>query len=428
LGRIRDLREVICPPYDIISPDEQEALLAGSPHNVVRLELGERVDTDTDEDNRYTRTAALLKGWIDEGVLTREVTPALYITQHCFSLRGAEHRRWGLVAGVGIQDWSEGGILPHEAILKKPAADRLSLLRACRVNLSAVIGMLRCEGGELVSLLADLVQDREPLIVTEPGGIVNKLWVVQDQQGIAGVGALCRDKLLYILDGHHRYHTALTYSKELRDARPAALGGAASLVMMNLVDSGDPGLILLPTHRLVRVDKDGLKGLRDRFHDAFGLERIPRGDRTLASAVDNWRDVVRVGAEDSWRMGVYGLSGKDLDLIAVERTGSLMDRMPKDRSEAWKRLDVSLLHSEVLGGLLGGDGSEADQGDIEYARDAEEAVSLVDAGEFQLAFLLNPIPVASLMAVAEAGDRMPQKSTYLYPKPPTGLVMNPLWD
>lgn len=427
LDRIGDLGDVICPPYDVISSEEQQLYLRRSPYNVVQLELGEDLASDTASDNRYTRAAALLRGWVEEGVLVQEETPAFYITEHRFTYRGATQSRWGLIAAVGVQDWSEGNIRPHEAILKAPTADRLNLLRICQVNLSPVVSILRCEETELASFLSRLVSGVVPLTVAGLRGVTNSMWILRDQQSIVELRELCESKLLYIMDGHHRYQTALTYSRELRAAQPdRGERQPADFVMMNLIDSSDPGFIVLPTHRLARVAGESLGELREALCGSFSMERIPRSGSTLEQTVDVWIRAVGEGSGEGFVMGVYGLCDDDLYLLSARRDSSLMDGMGGQHSEAWRELDVSLLHSVILERMLKVDASAAEEC-LKYTRDPVEAVERVDAGEFQLAFLLNPISVSSVMAVADASDRMPQKSTYLYPKPPTGLVMNPLW-
>lgn len=427
LDRIGDLGDVICPPYDVISSEDQQLYLRRSPYNVVRLELGEDLASDTASNNKYTRAAALLQGWVGEGVLVQEESPAFYITEHRFPYRGVAQSRWGLIAAVGIQDWSEGNIRAHEAILKAPTTDRLRLLRTCRVNLSPVVSILHCEGGELASLLSQLVSGMIPLSVAELRGDTDKMWVLRDQQNIMKLRELCEDKLLYIIDGHHRYQTALVYSGEQRDAGShVGERQTTDFVMMNLIDSTDPGLVVLPTHRLVRVAGESLGELRETLCGPFSLERMPRSGATLEQSVDMWLRAMEERGTEGFVMGMYGPCNEEAYLLSARKGSSLMDEVGGQHSEAWRELEVSLLHSVILERMLKLDASAAEEC-VQYTRDAVEAVERVDAGEFQLAFLLNQIPVSSVMAVADASDRMPQKSTYLYPKPPTGLVMNPLW-
>lgn len=427
LDRIGDLGDVICPPYDVISSEDQQLYLRRSPYNVVRLELGEDLASDTASSNRYTRAAMLLQGWVGEGILVQEESPAFYITEHRFTHRGATLSRWGLIAAVGVQDWSEGGIRPHEAILKAPAADRLKLLQTCQVNLSPVVSILRCEGKELASLLSQFVDGVVPLTTAELMGVTSSMWGLRDQQSIMKLRELCESKLLYIMDGHHRYQTALTYSGELRDAQPGQGGRRpADFVMMNLIDSGDPGVIVLPTHRLARIAGASLDELRKTLCGSFSVERMPRSGATLEQSVDMWIRAMEERCNEGFVIGMYGLCDEDAYLLSVRKDSSLMDGVGGQHSEAWRELDISLLHTVILERMLKLDASAMEEC-LEYTRDAVEAVEQVDAGEFQLAFLLNQIPISSVMAVADAGDRMPQKSTYLYPKPPTGLVMNPLW-
>jgi uncharacterized protein (DUF1015 family) len=423
LSRVGDLGDVVCPPYDIISAEEQQRYLRRSRYNVIRLELGQELPSDTEHSDKYTRSAELLRGWVGEEVLLREESPAFYITEHRFAYRGKVQSRWGLTAAVGIQEWGTRNVRPHEAILKEPARDRLNLLRTCRVNFSPVVGMLHFEGAELASLLPQIVGGQSPLSVTDAGSVADNMWILRDQEGIRKLRALCEGTILYILDGHHRYQTALTYKEEQRDSSETA-----NYVMINLVDSGDPGLKMLSTHRMVKVAKDSLGRLAEALQGLLKLERLPRSGGTMEETVEVWMRAMEERAGEGWVVGAYGLYGGDLCLLSAPRKASLMNMMGDEHSEAWKRLDVSLLHAVILEKVMGIDKCAVEGGFLEYTRDPLEAIGRVDSGEFQLAFLLKAIPTSAVMAVADAGDRMPQKSTYLYPKPRTGLVMNPLWD
>jgi uncharacterized protein (DUF1015 family) len=426
--RIGDLSAVISPPYDVISPEEKHLYYHKSPYNVVRLEIGGERPADSAQYNRYIRAADTLKAWLEEDILFLEDIPAVYISEHYFVHQGVERRRWGLTARVRLEDWGNHRIRPHESTLSDQILDRLNLLRSCNVNLSPISGMLRHEQGGLLSLLPKLTLNEPNLSVVDHYGVTHQMWIVTDEKSIAEISSLCTNQALYIIDGHHRYQTALTYQKEQQAIHHHYTGNEAfNFVMMTLVDAEDPGLLMLPTHRLVRlIETQYLAGMKEQLRDLFHLEDLNSAASSVAETLDFWLGILKERGKEGITIGLYGLDPQRLCLLAPREKEVLQGMMPVMHSHPWIDLDVSLLHGVILPRILGIDTPEKERGGLEYTRDGLEAIYRVDSGEYQLAFLLNPIPVSSILAVADAGDRLPQKSTYFYPKPPTGLVMYPL--
>jgi uncharacterized protein (DUF1015 family) len=291
----------------------------------------------------------------------------------------------------------------------------------------------------------------DPILSVEDNyGVIHNMWIVSDEGDIAEVRRFCADKTLYIADGHHRYETALIYQKEQHDACPSPTESETfNFVMMTLMGCGDPGLLTLPTHRLVRLPLTcNVKELEEKLNALFYLEELPQCGPSLPSAKTGGGDsiippVCTSGADSaqtlaSWlntlnkkdggAIGLYGLRGKRLCSLVPRDRKALRDMMPSTHSPAWKGLDVSILHHVILGKMMGISGPKREREFLNYTIDELEAISQVDSGNYQLAFLLNPIPIPSVLEVADAGDRMPRKSTYFYPKLPTGLVMNPVGD
>lgn len=430
LEKVGDLSQIIAPPYDIISPKEQQLYCHKSPYNVIRLELGEVYPSDSAENNRYTRAATTLKDWLKQGILIRGENPAFYIFNHRFSYQGVTQNRWELAASVRLAQWSSGRIRPHEIILPKPAVDRLNLLRSCHVNLSPVLAMLPSEGEGLVSLLPYLVQNETVLEVTDQYGVTHNMWIIDDELRIDKIAALCNDRVLYIADGHHRYETALRYQAEQQLRQPHYTGEERfNFVMINIMDAADPGILMLPTHRLVRLPVVMTPTeLTSRLEELFHIQELPRNGSSQEEILRNWLDVLHHQGDKAIALGLYGLDKGCLHLLLPRKMLTLREMLPVEHSEPWRELDVSVLHEIILKGIIGIDSPSREEDSLDYTRDALEAVSRVDSGEYQLAFLINPMPVSSVMAIADAGDRMPQKSTHFYPKPPTGLVMHPVWD
>ncbi len=428
--RVADISSVISPPYDIISPEEQRFLHEQSPYNVVRLELGEDHALDSLEENRYTRAAATLNRWLEENVLVRQPVPAFNVFEHRFTHRGVEKRRWGLNASVRLGDQRGSGARPHEVILESRIQDRLNLLRSCGVNLSPILGMVRHEPGGLLSLLTQVASGEPDLAAVDHEGVVHNMWVVTDSQSIAEISAWFADKAIYIADGHHRYETALAYQGERQAAASRCTGQEAfNFVMMTLTDVADPGLVALPAHRLVRLARPGRLGeLREELGGLFDLEYHEAAGSTWTERLKVWLRILEERARKRVAMGVYGLDAGRLCLLMPRELQRLDAMMPEDRSQDWKNLDVSILHCVILRQMIGVATPQKEDDHLKYTHDEEEAIARVESGEYHLAFLMNPVPISSVLAVADAGDRMPPKSTYFYPKLPTGLVMYPLWD
>jgi len=429
--RIRDVSSVICPPYDVISPPEQRSCHHRSPYNIIRVELGEDYPSDSPQSNRYTRAADTLRNWLEEGVLLRERVPAFYVFQHRFIYQSYLRSRWGLVARVRLPDQSAAGARLHETTLESRVKDRLNLLRSCRVNVSPILGIVR-QGQRkqgLASLLREVVGEEADLGAVDHQGLIHHMWVITDPTSIAKITAFCADKDIYIADGHHRYETAQAYQREQQALLGCSTGDEPfNFVMMTIADAGDPGVLTLPTHRLLRGARaKKLTDLREKLDSFFDQEYLEPYGTTLAQTAEGWLDTLAERGSKGTAIGVYGLDGKRLRLLMPRDMAKLDEILPRERSQEWRNLDVALLHCIVLRRIMGVDTPQKEEQRLAYTESALEAISRVNSGEYQWAFLMNPIPVSSVLAVADAGDRMPPKSTYFYPKLPTGLVMYPLW-
>lgn len=419
--RAGELADLIAPPFDVISPEQQAALHRRSPHNVVRLELGEQRDTDTPQDNRYTRAAACLRQWLQSGVLLRDEAPCFYLYDQEFTHQGRRRRRRTLLGCVRLEEWEAGVVRPHEHTMARPKKDRLELLRHTRVNVSPLFCLYRDPRGQVASILEQARQE-PPLLQAEDADQRHTLYALSGAAAIESIGQQLGGATLYIADGHHRYETALAYRDERRAQAPTWSGHEPeNFVLMALTPADDSGLLLLPVHRLLRpatIPHD----LLSRLARSFRIEDItPRGDRTAALAELLARmEAARPGPA----FGALGLEKDRLHLLTLEDTQAVHALMPAQCSPAWRSLDVSVLHHAVLGAALGivpqGPEHEAS---LVYTEDAAEALRQVETGRYPLAFLLNPTPIEQVLAVADAGERMPQKSTFFHPKLPAGLVM-----
>jgi uncharacterized protein (DUF1015 family) len=438
-ARETDLAAVVTPPYDVISSEAQERYYARDPRNIIRLELG-RVERGDDELNsRYTRAALTFAEWRLSGVL-RQDAPALYLYEQRFSVPGSggERRRHGLFARVRVEPWEAGVVLPHERTLPKPKSDRLSLTRATAATLSPIMALYDDPNGELAAALTKAARRKPEVAFTDEAGEEHRLWPLRDHAFTARVADFFRDRQLYIADGHHRYETALAYREELRETRrELAPGDAANFTLMSLSALEDPGLVVLPTHRIVRdVALERLTLLPGELAGYF--EMTPLGGPGGLAALDVTEALAALTAagEGDRRVAFVMLTPGGATLLRQTAGGvAAMGSLDAARGEhigvsaSWRGLDVATLHELVLARGLGVSEEAVRAGEsVSYTRDASAAIEAVRSGaNGQIAFLLNPTPPSAIRDVARAGDRMPQKSTYFYPKLITGLLINPIW-
>jgi uncharacterized protein (DUF1015 family) len=412
-ARSGPLERVVAPPYDLIDQVRQAELYARSSYNVVRLELNRDADP-------YASAAATLSQWTKAGVIETAPRPAIYFYTQGFPIEGRRLVRSGMIARIRLEEFKDGRILPHERTFPKAKEDRLRLLTATRVNVSPIFGLYPSGDSALEALLAK-VAARAPMIeVTDDLGIVNEVRAIDDTEEIAIVQRALADARVLIADGHHRYETALEYRRRrrARDGNPADVRGY-DYVMMTLVAFNDPGLVILPTHRLVRrLRPDAIASFDTRAAEIFELRDVPSVDAMRAAIAEHGRGTIGVNLKGSHPLRVMRL--RDHDAIAAAMPG-----VPP----AVRELDVSILHTLVLDRIFGIKPDEIRQGgNIEYTIDAQAAAAVVASGAADGAFIMAAPTVHDVERVCNAGATMPEKSTYFFPKLLTGLVMNPLDD
>jgi uncharacterized protein (DUF1015 family) len=416
-----DLSALVCPPFDVISPGEQRRLYERSPFNAVRLEYGEMRADDTPSSNRYTRAAATLREWTESGVLLRDDAPALYVDDQQFTHDGQLLTRRSLFARVRLHDWNEGPVRPHEYTLNSPKEDRLQLLRACRLNISPILSLYRDGDAKLKDALETACGEAVLVASAETDGERHTVHRIVDEPALERLKSLLREKAFYVIDGHHRYETALAY----REERRSRLTGdeAENFVLMALIGREDPGVVVLPTHRLLHGMSlpAGFVGLLKRD---FVIEDVSASVRK-----DGWRAMQLSLSEAAKGAVAFGLTmndGRHL-ILRVRDDAGIARHMPAGCPASWRSLDAAVVEALVLRGVLGIDQqSAAADGSLMFTHDGDEALHLVDSGDCAVAFLMSPAPVEQVLSMADHGERMPQKSTYFYPKMPAGLIMNPL--
>jgi uncharacterized protein (DUF1015 family) len=419
---VRDLRLVVSPPYDVISPDQQKKLLARDPRNVVRLDFPP-VEPGDQPDDRYRRAAKTLAAWRSDGTLHKDPRPAVYAYEQAYRVPGTaiDRTQRGFFARLRLEPFGPGsGVRPHERTLAAPREDRYKLLRATGVNTSPVVGLYEDRHGESSALLDGIVTARPDADVVDDDGVAHRMWGVPDDgtgDGIAlALAAVAARGPITIADGHHRYETALRYRDERRMSRSCEEDPAFDYLLMLLLESTGQPLTVLPTHRVVRGVGRGSYALVTEAKALFRVESPVSRERLM-------REFAGLDGGGRGRFGVWWKTG----------AGAILEARPKAiepllaaGGPAVRSLDVTIL-GVALDRLCGLDGEAVAVGDhIEYTKSAAEAIEMVEAGDdSDVSFLLEPTPVASIAAVAAEGDVMPQKSTYFYPKPLTGLVINP---
>ena len=418
MTQVGDLSVVVAPPYDVIDPELQDQLYEASPYNIVRLELNRDQPDDAPDANRYTRSARFLKEWLRDQILRVDPLPAYYLVHQVFEVDGQTHTRKGFLARVRLEPFGQGRIYPHEQTLSGPKADRLALFNATHYNLSPVFGLYPDEDGEVLRRAEAGLRDRTPQEITDHLGVVNRLWEVHDLATQTALQGMMSGRPVFIADGHHRYETGVKFQEQL--ASRGELTGdddPANFCLMMLVGMSDPGLIIQPTHRLVR----GFAGLTS---DALAAHLSPRFIVTAMGegeegCRDAWEMIDLEGEQDTLGFGTHA-DGRWL--TAKVRDGRGMDLLAPEHSPEWRSLGVSILHVLVLGDLLAPLGSAA----CTYVHTLAEVNASVRQGDCDLACLVPRAGMEYVEAIASNLEKMPPKSTYFYPKLLSGLVLNPL--
>ncbi len=420
LGHVGRLSDVVAPPYDVISAKLQEELYKKHPCNVIRLILNRIEPGDDDEaNNRYTRAARFLKNWQSEGVLFTEADPAIYVYHQVFTDAGTIYTRRGFMVRMRLSRFGEGQVFPHEETMPGPKIDRLMLTAVCRANLSQIFGLYPDPQREAQDLLEDAIAGQTPLEATDHLGVVHRMWSVVDVEVISAVAAVMGPKPVFIADGHHRYETACNYREQVYDSGFLSADHPANFVLMMFVAMEDPGMIVLPTHRLFRgapvLSADELTA---RLGECFTTRAAGDGPE-LAPTI--WEDIETTA--DQGTVGLFTQSDGQWTIATITDFGwRRMADVAEDHNEQWRGLGVSILHRLIVADRLGC----TDLPKPTYERAIGEVVARCRSGEYPLAAIVMPATLEHIRGISLGGERMPAKSTYFYPKLLSGLVINPL--
>ena len=436
---IKDLSKVVAPPYDVISPQEQDALYQRHPQNVVRLILNKETPQDNPQENRYTRSAALYSAWQKEGVLVRAPKPQFYFLQEEFSpsilpvgqtvSASGSIVRQGFIGLIQLEEYSAKVVLPHEKTQTKPRADRLALMEACQGNFSQIYSLYEDKKGAMAPIYQQIFFSGPPSMkATDGEGVRRKVWMVGDPAILKRVREIMKPKEIYIADGHHRYETALAYREKQRQKFPKSTGRETyNFTMMYFAAMEDPGVFILPTHRVVS-SLDGFKAeaFLDQLRSDFSVETLEFKTGEEKAVRDRLLQQLAARSEKERVLGMV-IKGLKKYFILALKDDKVIDQAEPGIAPSLKALDVNLLHIPILKKRLNIDAQDlAASKKVIYFKDPGEAAAAVQSGDGQIAFFLNPTRTYQVRDVSLAGETMPSKSTFFYPKLLSGLVINPL--
>ena len=420
LDVVGDAASVLSPPYDMISSDIQQSLQRLSPYNVVHLEAGESLDWSAPTSGQYTQTASLFEEWIGKGVLKRDAEASFYLLRQQFQHEGGEWSRLGIMGCVGIEEYEARQVLPHEYTEAPAVRDRVSLMEACGANFSPIMSAYQDAENRLLPIFQRAMAASPVIDVPDDIGGRSTLWRMADPDSLNSVTQFFQETPVFLADGHHRYEAALQYQRIKNQVSGKESGAQAhSFVLMTLIGFDDPGLLVLPYHRVLGGLSDGqLTQVRNALFDIFQAKPFAAGgDQSPAGLVEQ----VAESGRESHALGIVGP-----ELLGPEYQGpQLLALRDGVDWRKWGSLAVSeawILEERVLKPVLG----EATLDHLGFIHDHQEAVDQVASGARQAAILLKPFPMTEFQEIVGQGQRLPRKSTFFYPKLPTGMVINQL--
>jgi len=407
---VGDMASVLCPPYDMINEENQEALKRQNQYNVIHLEAGEGLDWNTSAKEQYAATSNLFDRWRQDGVLQQDESPSYYLMRHSFPLGAKNMVRVGLIASVGLEDYATRQVLPHEFTQAPAIQDRVWLMESLSANISPIMSIYRDADGELDRVYQQIMICAPEFDATDESGGATALWRISDPAVQSQIGEFFASRPIYLADGHHRYEAARQYQLDRHAESDAAKAPnlAHNFVMMTLIAFDDPGLVVLGYHRTLNgVTADKLANIKAKLSELFDSETLTGNSDALVEQVD------RLGANRRLLASVDsgGATMLTLKESAVEPSWGALAA-----SEAW------VLEEQVLRPELG----DATLDHLDFMHDHEEAVAQAESGDLQMVFLLKPFPLDAFESIVGGGQRLPRKSTFFFPKLPTGLVINRL--
>jgi len=419
--------KVTAPPYDVISEAEQEELYNLSPYNIVRLILGKLTSQDTDENNRYTKAAEYFNNWVKEDILTKSKKPCIYyyVQNYYISNRNLISRK-GFIARSFIEEFSKGNILPHEYTMGGPKEDRLKLMKACKANFSQIF-MAYSDPEHSIDKVINLPE--KPFIdVTDKQGIQNLVYIIDDEETINKIVEIMKDKTLLIADGHHRYETSIAYRDYMRSLNPDYNeNDPFNWIMCYFTNIDDEGLKVYPTHRIITRSVNTDK-LLNNIKSCFDVIEFSFEDDNKLQTRQKFLEELEKASKSTVALGMYQKNLKKYYLFKLKEIATV-DKILAEKNvpEVLRKLDLTILHKVIISDFLGiSEEDQMSQNGIKYIKKEEEAFEAVDSNSAELVFLVASPKIQDIKEVSKQGYRMPQKTTYFYPKLLSGLVINPL--
>ena len=415
------MADVAAPPYDVIGPAEQKELYERHPCNVIRLILNRDEPGDESSEERYIRAAEFLRHWQSEGILFQEREETFYVYHQEFQWEGVEYVRKGFLGRLRLEEFGKGNVFPHEQTMAGPKADRLKLTQACQMNLSPIFALYPDDDANVQTPLEEAIAGQTALEVTDDLGVLHRIWRMTNPAVLNQIRERMAEKSIYIADGHHRYETAVNYRNFLQsEGKLKNEAAAANFVLMMFVGMNDPGLAILPTHRLISGLPDlTADDIRKMLSPHFQLDDVGTG---VEAAKDTWEMMEADGRQNVFG---FGTAADGKWLFARLTDESIMAELAAEQSEDWRQLGVSLLHKLVLDHLVKRNNPESEQV-CKYVHLLEEVTAGLSERSCQLACLVAPAQIEDVEVIASKFEKMPPKSTFFYPKLLSGLVFNPL--
>lgn len=425
--KIADPAAVVAPPYDVISRQQQEAFHKQHPNNIIRLILGKNKPADNAKDNRYTRAAAFFNNWLKEKILITDSKPAFYINATTFEHNRQMITRYGLIAKVRLEPFEKGIILPHEKTFSKVKSERLELMKLCHANFSPIFALYSDQNAILSILKNEILKIDNLISIKDQQNQIQKLWRISDQSICDSISKAMEKNKLFIADGHHRYETALNYRNWVAENDPDFDSNhPANYIMMYLCSMNDPGLIILPAHRLLKdVSGEALNTTLNKVEEWFIIKTFPYDKKSREPVQKKFIAALKAGADQN-TIGVYRKDRSEFYLLTL-KTGIMEKLFGQEPAKELLCLDVTVLTRLIFMKVMGFDQAGLDNEKlISYSSFAEDALERIHNNEFDVGFILNPTKIEQVQVVAGNGLIMPRKSTYFYPKVISGMVQNSL--
>jgi len=416
--KISKLDDVMSPPYDIISSEMQDMLYDKDPNNFVRLILGKDSKNDNEKSNKYTRAREQFSLWLNESILKGSDEPAIFPYKIDYEIKKQKKTMNGFFILLKL-DPEYKFVKAHERTLSKPKADRLNLMREMHGNLEPIQLLYIDEKNVLMKEIDSKIGEPE-INVKGYDGFTHKLWKLENSDTITNIVENLKDKILFIADGHHRYQTAINYADEIKQKTGETdSNSACNYRLVILANMFDEGLSILPTHRFIKMDNINIDELIKKLEEYFSVEEniINLNEKNYSELSKEIKRSIETETEHK-----FVLYSKEKYYVLTLKDEDIMGKFASDHSKIWRTLDVSILHKIILENIIGINESNLED-HVKYTRIDEEALKLVDEGRYNLSFLMNATKIDELKAVADAGEHMPQKSTYFLPKMLSGLVM-----